>query len=132
MPPVKYRFDSLCEFSVGKYVIEISMHPGKVTEMEVSKIIDHLHDVCEGKEYLILVEAHRKTRITLGALKLIGGKKASRHVLAKAYVIRSLHQRLMAILFQVLFRPLQPVRTFSGKARAKMWLEEIVMPWAVA
>ncbi len=55
----------------------------------------------------------------------MGQPSAMQYTIAKAYVIRTMHQRVMANIFLLLFKPNKPVRFFRDAEKAKQWLWQL-------
>jgi hypothetical protein len=110
------------------YILEITVESGLYGKAEVEKIVKTIHQLAKGQEYLILVLAHKNARITLSAVKFLSSSEALKYALAKAYVIQSRHQRVMANLFSTFLRPLESIRFFKTKNEAEVWLTSLISP----
>jgi hypothetical protein len=89
---------------------------------EVSQIISNIKFISGGKKYLLLVKAGPLSTITFNALKLLAKPDAMSYAYAKAYVLKTLPQRLMANFFLRYFKPEIPVRFFKDQRDAELWL----------
>ena len=89
---------------------------------EVQYILDNINYISAGKKYLVLVIANEGRNITYEGLKLLGQSQAFSYSIAKAYVIKTLYQRLMANFYVRIFKPKIPVKFFIKELDAEVWL----------
>lgn len=88
----------------------------------VDLIIDTLREFTSDTKYMVLIVAGEHSAIGYEGLKSLSKADAFKYAYAKAYVITTLAQRLMANFYMNLFRPEIPIRTFSKKQEAEAWL----------
>ncbi len=89
---------------------------------EVEIIVNEISTLAANEKYLLLINPGPLSTITLDALKVLARPKAMSYAHAKAYVIHTLSQRLMANFFQQVFKPRIPVRFFGNARDAEAWL----------
>src|SRR6218665_2663317 len=107
----------------GNHVLVIEA----VSDMEyesrhVDLIINTVKEFTGSLKHLVLVEAGDHTAIGFEGLKSLAKPDAFSYAHAKAYVIKTLSQRLMANFYMKFFRPEIPVRIFSKRQEAEAWL----------
>ena len=88
----------------------------------VDLIIDTLREFTSDTKYLVLIVAGDHSAIGYEGLKSLAKAEAFKYAYAKAYVISTLSQRLMANFYMNFFRPEVPVKTFGKKQDAEAWL----------
>jgi hypothetical protein len=92
------------------------------TPKEVQVIIDAILVLVGDKKYHILIIPEEHSSITFDSLKLLAGSQAMSYSIAKAYVIKSLAQKIMANFYTTVFKPKQPVKFFNSQQDAEKWL----------
>jgi hypothetical protein len=121
-PTTNYELDELCSISIGQKTLIIRLHNGLFDVKTVEGLLTKLDTYTGDKKYLTLIHCAPSARTTLKALRTMGKPRAMRYAIAKAYVIQSLHQKIMANVYLFVFRPQVPVKFFRDDAKAKEWL----------
>lgn len=88
----------------------------------VAIIIHHLTLLASGKPFKLLVIASESSNISVDSLRLLSSSEAMTYATAKAYVISSLSQKLMANFYLKCFKPKKPIKFFKDKDSALSWL----------
>lgn len=94
----------------------------KYDKDDVKTILDNIIYLAKDKKYLVLVNAGPRLSITYDALKLLVRSDETHYAYAKAYVIHTLPQKLIAGFYLRFFRPKVPVRFFKDHREAEAWL----------
>ena len=89
---------------------------------DVKQIIDNTNYIAGDKKYLVLIKTGPLTSTTFEALKLLAEPDAIRYAHAKAYVVTTISQRLMANFFIHYFKPKIPIKFFKDAMLAEIWL----------
>ncbi|PBQ33703.1 hypothetical protein CNR22_18595 [Sphingobacteriaceae bacterium] len=89
---------------------------------DVRQIIDNTKYIAGNQKYLILVKTGPMAVTTFAALKLLAEPDAAGYAHAKAYVISTISQRLMANFFMYYFKPAIPIKFFKDPRLAEVWL----------
>lgn len=126
-PPIQYKIDNLCSISMSKTVLEVTLNPGLYETSEIDHILVKLNEYTSGKEFLVMVNCVQGARTTVEGLRRLSGPSAMKYALAKAYVLHTFHQRLMARLYVLLFRPNKPIRFFTDEEKARKWIDGLVV-----
>ena len=108
-------------------MLEVRLNSGLYETTEVERVLEKLNEYTSGKEFLVMVNCVPGSRTTVRGLRRLAGQGAMKYALAKAYVLHTFHQRLMARLYVLLFRPNKPVRFFTDEEKARKWLNELVV-----
>jgi hypothetical protein len=119
-----YSIEGLCEFMVCESFIEINVHTGIFDESQISQMVSTLDEISLGKQFLILVNPDKGARVTFMGLRKLASAQTLQYALARAYVLRSMHQKLMAELFMKVYSPASPIRFFREPEEAMKWLSE--------
>jgi hypothetical protein len=88
----------------------------------VDLIIDTVREFAGSLKHLVLIEAGEHAAIGYEGLKSLAKPEAFSYAHAKAYVIKTLSQRLMANFYMKFFRPDIPVKFFRKRQEAEAWL----------
>jgi hypothetical protein len=124
-----YFKNEFCEIKLRTdYVVEIHVYDRIYDKLEVEEIVNTVSKFTQGKEYLILVIAAKNSRITFSAVKLLGTSRAMNYAVAKAYVIHSRHQKIMANIFSMFIKPNASIKFFTNKNEAEFWLSNLISP----
>jgi hypothetical protein len=110
------------------YIVEINVFDKTYNKLLVTDIVQTVMKLTGGKEYLILVVADKNSRVSLGAVNYLSSSTAMKYALAKAYVINSRHQKLMANLFSTFLKPRESIRFFNTREEAIHWLKALIAP----
>lgn len=122
-----YKIDELCSFSMSKTILEVTLQPHEFKVEDIEKILTKLEEFTSGAEYRVLINCVPGARTSFAGLRALAKATAMSYATAKAYVIHTSHQRLMANLFLLLFKPNKPVKFFRDEERARRWLSELVL-----
>ena len=122
-----FGIDKLCkvQFIENGIVQLITFDDVYYDNDKLAIIIRHLTQLASGKPFKLLVIASESSIITVDGLKLLSSSAAMNYASAKAYVISSLSQKLMANFYLKCFKPKKPVKFFKEVDKAKSWLMAI-------
>lgn len=126
-PVTHYKIDDLCSFSMNKTILEVTLQPGFFDVKDIEKILGKLEQYAGHAEYRILINCVPGARTSLKGVKALSKVTAMSYATAKAYVINTFHQRLMANVFLLLFKPDKPVKFFRNEEKARRWLDDLVI-----
>lgn len=126
-PPSRYQVNSLCEIAISKNLIEINVMNGFFGETAVSEIIARVDELSHRKKSFVVINFSKDSRINMAGLKVLSGNRALNYTKAKAYVLHSLHQRLMVLLYMLLKGKNKPIAFFGNRESANKWLKELVI-----
>ena len=123
-PSSKYKIDELCSLYIGKKFLEINLHDGLFDVPTVERILHKIDEYTAGKQFLTVINCEPSAKTTFKAIRRMGKPSAMQYTIAKAYVIRTFHQKIMADIFLLLFKPKKPVKFFRDVEKAKQWLTD--------
>lgn len=126
-PASRYKIDDLCSIAMDSKIFEVTLHAGLFDVPTVDRILKRIDEYTGNKSFLTLINCEPLARTTFKALRRMGKPDALRYSIAKAYVIHTFHQRIMAQVFVLLFKPKKPVRFFKNKEKARKWLSDLVI-----
>jgi hypothetical protein len=126
-PPSKYKIDELCSISMGKKIFEITLHAGLFDIPTVERILKKIDEYTGDKSFLTVINCEKSANTTLKVLRLMAKPGSMRYSIAKAYVIHTFHQKIMADIFLLVFKPKKPVKFFRDEEKARKWLEDLVI-----
>lgn len=92
---------------------------------EAIEIIKNILEITENKTYCVLIVAGEHSNVTVESMKILTSPIAMNYAIAKAYVIKSLPQKLMANFYIRFLRPEKPVKFFKNQNDAENWLKTI-------
>lgn len=127
IPPSRYQVDGLCEIAISPTMIEVNVSCGLFGEAEVAEIINRVDELSHGKKSLVLINFSPCSRITVKGMKVLSGDRALNYAKAKAYVLRSMHQRFMAFIYILFKGKNKPVAFFGTRDKASEWLKELII-----
>ncbi len=127
VPPSRYQVDGLCEIAISPSFIEVNVLCGLFGEAEVTEIINRVDELSHGKKSLMLIVFSPGSRITVKGMKVLSSERALNYAKAKAYVLRSIHQRVMAFIYTLLNGKNKPVAFFGNRDKANAWLKDLVI-----
>lgn len=110
------------------YIVEITVFDMLYDKPQVEEIVKLMNEATHGMEYLVLIVAGKNSKITLRAAKFLSTSPALKYALAKAYVVKSRHQRIMASIFSTFFKPKESIRFFRTRLEAELWLKHLIEP----
>ena len=90
---------------------------------EAEEIIKNILQITQHKKYAILVVSGAYSNVTIESMKILSSPIAMSYAIAKAYVINSLSQKLMANFYLKFLKPDKPVRFFKNINDAEIWLK---------
>lgn len=104
-------------------ILQVGLTPDLTyDEQEAISVINDIYDFTENRKYLILVLSAKYSNITVEAMRVLATEKGMGYALAKAYVIDSLPQKIMANFYLRVFKSVEPVKFFKTKEEAEIWL----------
>lgn len=121
-----YYLDELCEITVGKYILEVTIFGRQFEEEHVDRVIKKSSEMAGDKEYLVLTDVNPKARVSFWGLRKLAGALAMKYAKAKAYVIPASNHQLLAEMFFKLYKPARPIKLFTNKELALKWLESLI------
>lgn len=114
---IKLRSDNVLQFNTIKNV--------EYSKDEAAIVIKNIIEVTNGKQYLLLVVADDTSNVTVEGMRLLSSPPAMSYATAKAYVINSIPQKLMANFYLRFLKPEKPVKFFRSQTEAEKWLKSI-------
>jgi len=124
-PPSKYELDEMCSIYVGSKFLEVNLYGGTFDVPTVDRILAKIEKYTFGRKFLTVINCDPSASTTFKAIKRMGKPSAMQYTIAKAYVISTMHQRVMANLYLLLFKPEKPVKFFKSVDAAKEWLSTL-------
>lgn len=122
-PPSLYKLDELCSLELDKKVLQITLHNGLFNAVTVDRLLKKLDEFIDGRKFLTVINCEESARTTVKALRRMAEPSAMEYATAKAYVIKSVHQKAMADIYLTIFRPSKPVKFFNNIEAAREWLD---------
>ena len=93
---------------------------------EAAIVIQNILAIADNKEQYILVVSGEYANVTVESMKLLSSPIAMSYAIAKAYVINSISQRIMANFYLNVIKPEKPVQFFQNQSEAEFWLKSLI------
>ena len=107
-------------------ILQVStMNDVEYGKEEATEVIKSILKIAETKQYHILILSGKDSNVTIESMKLISSPIAMSYAIAKAYVIDSLPQKLMANFYLKVLNPKKPVKFFKTQTDAESWLKSL-------
>jgi hypothetical protein len=106
----------------GNSVLVVEATDMEYESHDVNLVVDTVNKFCGSLKHLVLIEAGDHSTIGFEGLKALARPEAFSYAHAKAYVIKTLPQRLMANFYLKFFPPEVPVKFFGKRSEAEAWL----------
>lgn len=90
--------------------------------MTKPKLLFPISFLVGNKQYYILILSGEFSNVTVDSMKILSTPVAMSYALAKAYIISSTAQKLMANYYLNVIKPQKPVQFFKDKESAENWL----------
>lgn len=108
-------------------ILQIETMPDVEYGYEEAKIvISNILSIADNKQYYLLILSGEFSNVTVESMKILSTPQAMSYALAKAYVINSTSQKLMANYYLNVIKPQKPVQFFKDKESAEKWLLSIM------
>lgn len=104
-------------------ILQIDSAELTFTIADIDEIIEQKQKLQPGKKSILLVIPHPFANIEKEAREYMASSACEQHFKAKAFVLRSLSQRILANFYIKINRPSVPTRFFSNKVEAISWLK---------
>lgn len=114
---IKLRSDDVLEIETFKDV--------EYDDAQTATVIRDVLTVAEGKQYYVLILSGAYSNITSESMEVLASPLAMSYAIAKAYVINSPAQRIMANFFLAKLKPTKPVKFFLSQKEAEEWISEL-------
>jgi len=112
---------------MGQKIFEVTLHAGLFDVLTVDRILKKIDEYTGEKSYLTMINCEKGAHTTIKVLRRMAKADALRYSIAKAYVIHTFHQKIMADIFLLVFKPKKPVKFFRDENKARKWLTELVI-----
>ena len=103
-------------------ILTVELSPSQFDKEEVQQVLENVKYLAQNRKYLVLVNSGPVASITYEGLKVLAKHESFSYAFAKAYVIQTISQRIMANLYLRYFKPKIPIRFFKSKKDAELWL----------
>lgn len=114
---ITLRSDDVLEITTFKDV--------EYDDSQTASVIRDVLSITEGKHYYVLVLSGQYSNVTVESMQLLASPQAMSYALAKAYVISSPAQRLMANFFLANLKQDKPVKFFLSQEKAEEWITSL-------
>jgi hypothetical protein len=94
---------------------------------DVGLMIDFFIDYTKGKPHKLLVDAGNQATISVDGVRLIKYERTKSYASARAYVLTSFHQVIMARFYLRFKKQDIPTNYFKTVKEAKQWLDSITI-----
>lgn len=94
-------------------------------DSQTAIVIRDILSITEGKQYYLLILSGQYSNITAESMQTLAGPLAMSYAIAKAYVINSPAQRIMANFFLSNLKPDKPVKFFLSQEQAEEWITSL-------
>ncbi len=91
-------------------------------DAQTEVVIRDILSITSGKQYYLLILSGEYSNVTVESMQLLSGPVAMSYALAKAYVISSPAQRIMANFFLSKLKPEKPVKFFLSREDGEAWI----------
>ncbi len=128
MDSAHQNINELIDYKIEGEILYVELLLEKEYDVdEAELLINFLINYTKGKRYKLLVNAGSAASISLEGLKLIKHERTLAYAYARAYVITSFHQVIMARFYLRINKPVIPTNYFKTIADAEKWLETITL-----
>ena len=103
-------------------IAEVHLLPGIYHGERVKGVIEKIKTMTPNKQLLVLVITDKRSMSTLSGIKAVLSKPGTNYSVAKAYVLQTPIQFLLAHIGKRMFRPQIPIRFFKERTEAETWL----------
>ena len=90
---------------------------------DARKIVEGLNYIANGEKHLVLFDPGKFSTINMEACKYLATEEAEISIAAKAGIVYSLAQLLLANFFIHFHKPPKPFKVFSSERKAITWLK---------
>jgi hypothetical protein len=114
-----------CHKAPGEHVLEVAYDDVVVKGNSIGKMFDAIDKVSSGERVKKLMIMGEHTEITKEARQLMVQENTRRKnkIIAEAIVVHNFAQKLNANFYMALARHIYPIRFFTDKLQAQLWLE---------
>ena len=103
-------------------IAEVHLLPGLYHGPKVKGVIEKIKTMSSSKHLLVLVITDKRSMSTLSGIKAVLSKPGTNYSAAKAYVLQTPVQFLLAHIGKRIFTPQIPIRFFKKREDAEVWL----------
>lgn len=96
----------------------------RVTKEDAVEYMKDRLSVCDGKDYLLLVDGTNVRKFDHDARKRMEQEDAKKGIKKVAFVVTSKVQQIMANFFLMINKPDAPLKIFTDKREAVQWLKK--------
>ena len=115
--------DDLCSVLVrADNIVENHLCPAFYTGERVLGVIEKIRKTGNRPKLLVLALSHHRSMISYTGLQAVFSQEAISYSMAKAYVLRSYTQSVIAHVSRFVFKPKTPIRFFKTQQKAETWL----------
>ena len=127
---IKEFSDRLCQIKLrSDYILQVNTTKDvEYGTSEAAQVIKNMLDFADNKQFYILIVSGDYANVTYESIKLLSSPIAMSYSLAKAYVINSLPQKLMANFYLKTLKTNKPVKFFRNQTDAEQWLKSLQLP----
>lgn len=104
-------------------ILQFDCNEHTFTIEDINELIEKKQVLEQDKKSILLVIPHPFANIEKEAREYMATGVCEQHFKAKAFVLRSLPQRILANFYIKINRPTVPTRFFSNKVEAISWLK---------
>ncbi len=112
---IKLRSDAILQINTTK-----DLEYGKA---EAEQVINTILNFTENKQFYVLIVSGDYANVTYESIKILSSPGAMSYSIAKAYVINSLPQKLMANFYLKTLQTNKAVKFFRNQSDAEEWLK---------
>ncbi len=124
---IKEFSDRLCQIKLrSDYILQVNTTKDvEYGTSEAAQVIKNMLDFADNKQFYVLIVSGDYANVTYESIKLLSSPIAMSYSLAKAYVINSLPQKLMANFYLKTLKTNKPVKFFRNQTDAEQWLKSL-------
>lgn len=103
-------------------IVQVNLSAAVYGRSDINEVIEKIRELTNYSTLLVLVIAHKRSRITPDGIRKLFSKMSVSYPVAKAYVInRPLHFMLARLCMRI-YKPKTPIKFFASRGEAEKWL----------
>lgn len=122
---IKNKFSTVSLRSDG--IIEVYLVPEKDFTIENAREISAaIFQLGNGKKFPLMIVAGEYTAPTPETRNFVADERSNKYILAEAYVIKTLSQKIIGNFYLEYNKPARPTKLFDSKEKAASWLKQYI------
>lgn len=122
---IKNKFSNVSLRNDG--IVEVNLVPEQDFTIENAREISAaLFQLGNGKKFPVMIVAGEYTAPTPETRNFVADERSNKYILAEAYVIITLSQKIIGNFYLEYNKPARPTKLFDSKEKATEWLKQFI------